>query len=105
MNTIERTESRPIQDLSENTNNNNYSEILELIHESEQTTLYNVKNTGLGIIRTQNEYCVLIGNKRLNKLPFNTIEDAIKDAERTDLPRIIQLIGAISEITTEIIQK
>lgn len=102
MNTKERTESRPIQDSSENTNNNNYPSNIDVIHNSEQTELLYIKNNGLNIIREKDLFYVLIGNKRLSEVPLNTIQEAIEDSERTDIKRLLQLIGAVTELTLEL---
>lgn len=67
-------------------------------HYSENLAMYTVESTPFSIIMQDGLHYVTLGKFRLSA-PMNTIEEAAKDAERMDWNRIVQVIGAVTQIT------
>lgn len=75
--------------------NQNYSNNIELTHESETTKLYTIKNTPFTIAVENGQHHVTIGKYRISET-FETIEEAYKDSERTDWYRIMAIAGVVA---------
>lgn len=72
--------------------------IINSIYSNDDEQLFVHQNKVVAIVHRKKEnifFCV-IGEKRISEM-FDTIEDAIKDAERTDIERIMHMIGVVCE--------
>lgn len=67
-------------------------------HFSEESEVIDIDSNPLTLVRQNNEWHVLFGKYRINEEPFLTAEAAKKDADRTDLNRILHLTGLMLEI-------
>lgn len=72
-------------------------ENLELVHKSENTEAYTLKDTPFTIHRTQYEWHIICGTWRMNEYPHETIEQAITDALQITWNRIVATIGIITD--------
>ena len=61
----------------------------------------NVPNTPFQVINAEDKYFVCLGNYRISEM-FNTIQEAIEDAQKIDWNRIITIITiAIKKLRVE----
>jgi len=68
--------------------------------DSEDVTIKELPNNPLFIIREKGDFFVSLGNYRVSEV-FDNEDQAIKDAKRTDLERIVQLIEVVQLINKE----
>lgn len=69
-------------------------------HYSEQCEIVNIDDSPISLVREQSDWFVVMGKARLSK-NFNTIEEALADAKRTDMARIVAVISAVFLIERE----
>lgn len=84
---------------SEKVNNSAYgAEKLEMVYESEAVTAWTIKNTPFTILKEEEEqYFLTMGKYRLSEDAFETIEEALKDSERQDWMRVMEIIQLLIE--------
>lgn len=100
MNIKERIKGiRYILGYAKKTDNVNYSkrieERIENIHKAADTEMWKVKNSPMHIARQGRAWFVLLGLYRLSE-EFQTMEEALKDAERMDIDRIVEIARVVT---------
>lgn len=78
---------------------------LTVMHESEDTAAWQLKNSPFVIAREKEEYYVLCGSYRLNDEGFKTVKEAIKDADRDDWQRKLVMIQMLIENNNEMMSR
>ena len=86
----------------EDTNNTSFFKDIEVDKEAgtEAVTYAAVENTPFTIAKHENNYYVLMGMHKLSNA-FESEEEALADAKRTDWDRLLQVVGIAVEVTME----
>lgn len=70
---------------------------LKVMHESEETTAWQLIDTPFVIAKEKEDYYVVCGTFRLNDAPFKTLVEALNDADRKDWQRTMVMTQMLIE--------